>query len=207
MKHKIKVLIADDHELVRDGLAAAIAYEGDMTCVGKAQDGRQAVQLAEKTRPDVIVMDLMMPVLGGTDATREVTAANPDVRVLVLTSYGSPDELQAALDAGAASVLLKSSPNRDVLAAIRCLSRGKPFVSPEIKALIESRPPTPKLTERQLEILSSVSRGLSNKDIARAFGITSAGVKKHLKLIFDKLGTATRTEAAAKALHDNLLKF
>jgi len=205
MNTKIKVMIADDHELVRTGLGSLIDLNADMRCVGLVKNGALAVKCAAKARPDVIVMDLAMPVLGGIEATRQILAENADVRVLILTSYGTPDELRQVLEAGAAGILLKSSPNRNVLKAIRQLHEGQTVLEPKIKAMIADRSETVTLSDRQSEVLRFVARGLSNGDIATAFGITLAGVKKHLELIYAKLGVATRTEAIAKALHDKLI--
>lgn len=207
MNRKIRVLVADDHELVRAGLKSVIDLEDDMTCVGMAADGVQAVKAAEKSRPDVVVMDLMMPTMGGLEATEQLMQKLPETRVLILTSFGSADELQRALDAGAAGALLKSTPNRELLKAIRRLAAGERVVGAEIAGLISECPVSATLSERQSQILHSVTRGLSNADISAQLGISQGCVKKHLAIIFQKLGTATRAEAAAVALRKHLLKF
>ena len=207
MNRKIKVLVADDHELVRAGLKSVIDLEDDMACVGMAADGAQAVKVAEKVRPDVVVMDLMMPKLGGLEATEQLVSKLPEVRVLILTSFGSADELQRALDAGADGALLKSTPNRELLKSIRRLAAGERVVGSEIAGLMAESPVSATLSTRQAQILHSVTRGLSNVDISNQLGISQSRVKKHLAIIFKKLGAATRAEAAAVALRKHLLKF
>lgn len=207
MSGKIRVLVADDHELVRAGLKSVIDLEDDMTCVGLAADGAEAAALAGTTRPDVVVLDLMMPVMGGLEAAERIIGRQPGVRVLILTSFGSAEELWRALDVGAAGALLKSTPNRELLKAIRRVAAGERVIGEEISGMLAENAAPVSLSERQAEILHSVTRGLSNADISSQLGISEAGVKKHLAVIFKKLGAATRAEAAALALRKHLLKF
>lgn len=205
---KISILIADDHNVVRMGLSALFSYQDDFALVGEAEDGEKAVRQAMKLHPDVVVMDLMMPKLNGVEATRLLKSAAPEAKVLILTSYGSSAEVSEALAAGAVSVMLKDATNDEILSAVRQTARGIRVVSPEIEnTLRRSGSPQPALTEKQAQILHSVTRGLTNAEIARQFGISVDGVKHHLNAIFAKLGASTRTEAAAIALRDRLLKL
>ena len=204
---QMSVLIVDDHSLVRMGLAALFGYQKDFVVAGEAEDGEQAVRLARETKPDVIVMDLMMPGMDGVEATRLIRAERPDAHILILTTFGTSADVARAIAAGAAGAIMKDASNDELLAAIRTVAGGGSAFSPEIEQMVKEDPAPPKLTRRQLEILHSVTRGLSNPDIAKQFGITVDGVKAHLNVIFSKLGAANRSEAITIALRRHLLKF
>ena len=206
MTRKATVLLADDHSLVRLGLSALIGYQKDFTVAGEASDGAEAVRLAEEIKPDLIVMDLMMPGMDGVEATRRIRQKNPDARVLVLTTFGTSADVTRAVSAGASGAIMKDSSNDELLAAMRTVIAGGTAFSPEIEKQIEQEPSPPELTPRQHEILLSVTRGLSNPDIAKQLGITVDGVKHNLNVIFTKLGAANRQEATAIALRRHLLK-
>ena len=206
MSSKINILIADDHTVVRAGLKAILGFERDFAVVGEAANGLDAVKRAAELKPDVVIMDLMMPKLGGAEATAQITAANPNVRVIILTTYGSAEDISRALESGASGALMKTASNEQLAAAIRKIAEGNRCIAPEIAKSIRSNPPVTSLTPRQLEILHAVTRGLTNEDIARQFGITASGVKQHLSTIFAKLGAASRSEAVAIALRRQLLK-
>lgn len=206
MKRKTRILLADDHAVVRAGLAAILGFEDDFVVVGEAADGLQAVRQTLALKPDVVIMDLLMPVLNGAEATARIAAAAPQSRVLILTSYGTSEDLGRALAAGACGAVLKTVSNEALAAAIRAVAAGRPVVAPEIARMIADEPPTAELTERQREILASATRGLTNEEIARQFGITASCVKQHLSSVFAKLGVANRAEAIAYALRKQLLK-
>lgn len=202
----IKVLIADDHALVRMGLVSLLQMEPDINVVGEAEDGEDAILQVQKAKPDVIVLDLMMPVKDGIVATRTIKERHPKANVLILTTSSSSDAILQAIDAGAAGVILKSAANAELLQAIRTVAAGGRAISPDVRRMIDEDPPVPKLTRRQQEILESVTRGLTNPDIAKQFGISLGCVKDHINLIFTKLGAANRSEAVAIALQKHLLK-
>lgn len=204
---QMKVLLVDDHSLVRLGLAALLGYQKDLKVAGEAEDGEQAVRLARELQPDVIVMDLMMPGVDGVEATRRIRMERPDAHILILTTFGTSADVARAIAAGAAGAVMKDASNEELLDAIRAVSRGDTAFSPDIEQLVKEEPVPPELTRRQLEILHSVTRGLSNPDIAKQFGITVDGVKAHLNVIFSKLGAANRSEAIAIALRRHLLKL
>ena len=203
----IKVLIADDHALVRMGLVSLLQMEPDINVVGEAEDGEDAILQVQKTKPDVIVLDLMMPVKDGIEATRTIKEMHPKSNVLILTTSSSSDAILQAIDAGAAGVILKSAANAELLQAIRTVAAGGRAISPDVRRMIDEDPPVPKLTRRQQEILESVTRGLTNPDIAKQFGISLGCVKDHINLIFTKLGAANRSEAVAIAIQKHLLKI
>ena len=204
---KKKVLIVDDHSLVRLGLSALLGYQSDMDVAGEAEDGEEAVHMACKVRPDVIVMDLMMPGVDGVEATRRIREKLPGSHILILTTFGTSADVARAILAGASGAIMKDTSNEDLLNAIRTVAEGGKVFSPEIEQHVKEYSVSPDLTQRQMEILHSVTRGLSNPDIAKQFGITVDGVKAHLNVIFSKLGAANRSEAIAIALRRHLLKL
>ena len=204
---KIKILIADDHMIVRLGLSALFSHEKDMQVLGEAEDGLQAVDMAQKLRPDVIVMDLMMPGLDGVGATRKIKEIAPDARILILTSYSTSDGIAHALDAGADGAVLKTSDDASMLTAIRTIASGDRFVSAEIQNLLAVDPPAKELSPRQKDVLDSMIRGLTNKNIAEQLGIGEGRVEAHINAIFSKINAANRAEAVAIALRKHLLKI
>ena len=204
---KIRILLADDHTIMRMGLATLLESEPDMCVVGEAENGKVAVRLARELKPDVIIMDLMMPVLSGAEATRLIREENPNVRIVVLTTFGSSAELALAVRNGAAATLLKDTETADLISVLRRVNDGKQVIPANVRAMLDEDTASADLTPRQLTILQSITRGLSNADIAKQLGISEVGVKKHLQTIFAKLGAATRAEAAAIALRKHLLKI
>ncbi len=206
MKQKIRVLIADDHAMVRMGLASLLGTEPDIEVVGEAEDGADAVKKAVSVRPDVVVMDLVMPQKDGAEATTEILKLIPDAKVLLLTTFGTADGVAHALAAGATGAMMKNADFNELAAAIRTVAAGERAVSPDIERFMREDPPVASLTKRQGEILAAVVRGLTNDDIAKQFSIQRSSVKDHLTAIFEKLDAANRSEAVSIALRKHLLK-
>lgn len=204
---KIRILVADDHAIVRMGLVALLATEQDIEIVGEAEDGQEAVNLAKSAKPDVVIMDIMMPVMDGIAATAEIVKHLPNVKVLILTTSSSSDDYSYALSAGAHGIVVKQAANMELLSAIRKVASEKKVISSEAKRLMQEDPPIPKLTERQLGIIHSMMRGLTNREIAVQFNISPNCVKAHIKRVCNKIGAANRTEAVAIAMRKHLLKF
>ena len=202
----IRIVIADDHKLMRMGLVSLFNVQRDMKVIGEAEDGQSAVELVRSLKPDVVIMDLMMPRLSGADATAAIMSFSPGTGIVVLSSFTNSVDMARAISNGARGAQAKESPTEDLVDAIRTVAAGGTAISPEIEQFIREDPPPATLTERQMEILKSVTRGLSNKDIAKQFGISPVSVKKHLTVIFAKLGAATRAEASVIAMRKNLLK-
>ena len=204
---KIRIILVDDHELLRFGLTMLLQFQKDMEIVGGAGNGAEAVPLVRKLKPDVVVMDLMMPQMDGVESTRRILAELPDTRILLLTSFGTAADVIRAIRAGAAGALVKDTPNDRLIAAIRDVAAGKRVFSPEIRKMIDTEPPPPDFTSRQLEVLNAVTRGFTNADIADILHISPDAVKQHIISICTKLGAANRSEAVAIALRKHLLKI
>ena len=207
MKPKISLLIADDHAIVRQGLSSIFRFQPDFSVVAEAEDGEEAVSKTSSLHPDVVIMDLLMPQMDGAEATARIKRANPDTHVIILTSYGDSPDLVAALENGASGALTKTAPKEELFACIRDVVSGMTVISTEIQQSLLEDTGLQTLTSRQLEILHSLSRGLTNKEIAKQFGLTTAGVKSHLISIFRKLEVSNRSEAVAIALRKHLLKI
>ena len=203
---KIRILLADDHMLMRMGIATLVSTAKDMTVVGEACNGRQAVELAGSLRPDVVIMDLMMPEMSGGEATKAIHAAHPGIKIVILTTYGTSAELATAVTNGAVGVLLKDKVEMDLLNTIRFVVEGNQVIPTRLLAQIEEDKAMGKLKDRQMEILASVAEGQSNADIALQFGLSEITVKKHLSAIFERLGVANRSEAVALAFRKQMLK-
>lgn len=212
MSDPIRVLIADDHGIVRKGLRALLSTEPHIEVVGEAETGRQAVEEALRLQPDVVLMDLVMPGMDGLEAIRELRAKSARIRILVLTSFAGDDKVFPAIKAGALGYLLKDSSPEQLVQAIHQVYRGESSLHPLIarKVLQElsrpsDRPPTPEpLTEREVEVLQLVAQGCSNQDIADRLVITEATVRSHVSNILGKLHLASRTQAALYALRQGL---
>ena len=206
MSNKIKVLIADDHAIVRMGLASLLGTSKSIEVVGEAFDGEDTVRKATKLKPDVAIMDLVMPRKDGIAATAELHEKLPGTKVLLLTTFSSSENIAKALKAGALGAVLKSSSNDELIEAILKVARGERYLSADIEHLLADDPPLPDLSPRQIEILESIARGLTNKEIAAQLEISLESVKSHIKIILEKLGAASRTEAASIAQRKHLLK-
>jgi len=201
---KLKLFIADDHSLLRLGLKALFKYEKDFTVVGEAANGRDAVKLVVETRPDVVIMDLMMPVMGGVEATRRIKEALPEAKVLLLTSYGNSADIANAIAAGASGALMKDTSNDELPGLVRRVASGETVFSREIEMSMKDSPPP--LTDKQRDILQYVANGLTSADIARLLGISADAVNQHLTLVCQKLEASNRIEAVAIAISRHLLK-
>jgi DNA-binding NarL/FixJ family response regulator len=211
----IRVLLADDHQLVRSGLAALLAGTEDIEVVGTAADGAEAVELARRTLPAVVLMDLVMPNVDGVEATRQVLAELPGTQVVVLTSFSDQERIIAALDAGAIGYLLKDVEPAELVRGVRAAARGESPLDPKAaRSLLSSRSPSPagppeqvsrterariELTPREAEVLALLRQGLANKQIARSLGISQATVKAHLTSVFQRIGVTDRVQAAVWA--------
>lgn len=204
---KTRVMIVDDHSVVRMGLTAIINLEKDLTVCGEAENGAEAIAIAGKIKPDVIVMDLMIPDMDGAETTSAVLKASPKSRVLILTTFGTAADLSRAIAAGATGAVTKNISNTELAAAIRDTSAGTGHFSPEIRQTLDETTKEPEFTHRQMEVLSSITRGLSNDDIAVQLGVSKTRIKQHLNEVYAKLGAANRAEAVAIALRKSLLKF
>ena len=203
----IRVLIADDHAIVRHGLCALLGTERGIEVVGEAKDGNEAVARTKQLAPDVVIMDIVMPRKDGVEATVGIRAAVPSAKIVVLTSFGTSDKISRAIEAGATGALMKTAEDRELISTIRTVANGGRVISPAVRKLISTDPPAPELTPRQLEILQAMARGLTNKDIAKMFGIRTDGVNNHVLAILAKLGAANRTEAVAIALRKQLIRI
>ncbi len=212
MHNKIKILIVDDHSIVRKGLRALLASQPDMDVVGEAADGQEAVNKAESSHPEVILMDLMMPVKNGIEAISEIKKKYPGIRILVLSSFGEDDKVFPAIKAGASGYLLKDTLPQELLQAIIDVYEGRPSLHPEIamKLMMEisqqtDLPPTEDpLTEREVEVLKLVAKGLSNQEIAERLVISERTICAHISNIMNKLHLANRTQAALYALREGI---
>ena len=201
----IRVLMADDHPVVRAGIRAIIENERDMTVVAEAHNGAEAAALYEEHAPDVVLMDLRMPRRDGVAATRDIVGAHPDARVLALTSYDGDVDIFRALDAGACGYLLKDMLGAELVNAIRTAAAGQRVIPPEVAGRLAEFTPRADLTAREIEVVRLTAKGLRNRDIARAIGRTEETVKAHLKNIMTKLGAADRTEAVTVALQRGVI--
>lgn len=201
----IEILIADDHAVVRAGLATLLGTEKDIKVVAQAKNGDDAVAMALKTRPDVVIMDLRMPGKDGAEATLELHNELPSAKVLVLTSFGEADGVAHALESGAAGAITKTAEDAELVSVVRRIASGEKYISPEIEKMLKANPPVPKLTSRQLQILDYMVKGLTNRDIASVLNISKDTVEEHVKLILDKIHASNRAEAVAIALRKQLI--
>ena len=208
MKQPIRILLADDHSIMRVGLASLLSREKDMTVVGEAETGEEAVDKARELKPDVVIMDLMMPTLSGAEATRQITdLGGTPPRVLVFTSYGTSADLANAVLNGASGVLLKNAPTRDLPQAIRKVFAGEKVLSTEIQALVNEGSSTLHLTDRQLMQLELAARGFTNQEIADQLNVSLITIKKQFSEIFARLNVSNRSEAIGLALQRNIIKM
>lgn len=200
-------MIVDDHSVVRMGLTAIINLEKDFTVCGEAENGNEAAKAAAALKPDVIIMDLVMPDMDGADTTKAILKVSPDSHVLILTTFGSAADISRAFEAGATGAVTKNLSNDDLMKAIRATRDGIRYVSQEIEQSLNEDNGDIRLSPRQREVLDSITRGLSNENIATMLGISKSRVKQHLNELYEKLGAANRAEAVSIALRKHLLKL
>lgn len=207
---RIRLIIADDHPVVRDGLRGMLESQPDFEVVGEASDGVTTLRLVEELEPDLILMDLRMPVMDGVTATRQIKSCRPGIQVLVLTTYDSDADILPAVEAGAIGYLLKDASREELYRAIRAAMAGEPVFTPSVARRLIGRMRTPveeKLSTREIEVLRLVASGASNSDIASRLHISQATVKSHLIHIFGKLGVSDRTAAVTVALQRGLIRL
>ena len=203
----LSVLIVDDHSVVRMGMAALLSAESGIQVIGDAKNGIEAVFLVRTLHPDVIVMDMEMPRKDGIEATSEIITETPDAKILILTSFSTTDRITKAIKAGALGAIMKNADDSEIITAIRTVGRGKTYITKDVKKLFSEDPPIPELSPRQREILDSITRGLTNQDIATQLGISLDMVKKHMTALLQKMNVANRAEAVGIALRKHLLKI
>jgi NarL family two-component system response regulator LiaR len=208
---KTRILIADDHAMLREGMRNLLEQERDFELVGEATDGEEAVKMAKELKPDIIIMDIVMPKLNGVEATKQIKQISPSTALLILTAYSDIRYIIGLLEAGACGYLLKNSPGKDVVKAIRAVRSGESVLDPEVTRKLvqrlanmsksqDERETGGQLTSREMEILKWASRGLSNKEMSEKLFISLRTVKAHMTNIFNKLGCSSRTDAIIKGL-------
>lgn len=210
MSQTIRLLVVDDHPVVRDGLKGMLAGQPGLEVVGEAADGQQGVQLSAQLQPDVILMDLRMPVLDGVSAIQRIRTAQPGMRVLVLTTYDTDAEILKAIEAGATGYILKDAPREELFRAIRATAQGQSYLSPSVatRLMDQLRAPTSEqLSPREIDVLGWVARGATNREIGQKLHISEATVKSHLLHIYEKLGASDRAHAVTLAVQKGLIEI
>jgi two-component system, NarL family, response regulator len=204
---QIRILVADDHPMLREGIAAAIARQADMALVGEAVNGREAIEAFRTTRPDVTLMDLQMPEVSGVEAISAIRAECPAARIIVLTTYTGDVQALRALKAGAKGFLLKSALRKEMIEAIRTVHAGRTAILPEIASQIAEHAASESLSEREVEVLQCVARGSANKEVAIRLRVSEETVKVHMKHILEKLHASDRTHAVTIALSRGIIEL
>ena len=211
----IKILIADDHPVVREGLIAMLTREVDFDVVGEAKDGVEAVNKTKELSPDVVLIDLRMPEMDGVEAMRQIKSTMPDVKFIILTTYSDDEYIFSGIEAGAGAYLLKDAPREDLFKAIRAVYRGESLIQPVVASKLLDRfselsrrtPSGEELSGRELEILGLMAKGAANKEISAQLNIAQSTVKTHITNIFQKLGVNDRTEAVTQALKKGIIRL
>lgn len=211
----MKVLIADDHPVVREGLSAMLSRQPDIEVVGEAENGRECVEKTRKLRPDIVLMDLRMPEMDGVEAMRQIAATNPEVRFIVLTTYDNDEYIFKGIEAGARAYLLKDSPREELFKAIRAVHRGESLIQPAVAGKVLDRfaelsrqvQAPEALSDREVEVVKLMAEGTSNKEIAVSLHISESTVKTHIQTIFQKLGVSDRTGAVTQAIRKGIIRL
>jgi DNA-binding NarL/FixJ family response regulator len=211
----IKIVIVDDHPVVREGIGAMLKREPDFKIVGEASNGREAIEKARELSPDVMLMDLRMPEVDGVEAITRIKAEKPDIKFIILTTYSDDEYIFRGIAAGARAYLLKDAPRDELFKAIRAVSRGESLIQPVVASrlldklaeLSRKSPSVDTLSDREIEVLNLMAKGVSNKDIADRLSITQSTVKTHITSIFQKLDVTTRTEAVTTALKRGIIQL
>ncbi len=210
MNGAVRLLIVDDHPIVRAGFEGMLSGRPNLEIVGEAGNGREAVELAERLRPDLVLMDLRMPEMDGVEAITRIKVTHPEMQVLVLTTYDSDADILRAIEAGATGYFLKDAPREELFRAILAAARGEPVLAPSVTARLMKRASglsRDTLSEREIEVLDLVARGLSNRELARVLHLSEATVKSHLIHVFNKLEVSDRTAAVTVALERGILRL
>lgn len=202
---RIRIVCVDDHRVVREGIAAVLGRQPDMEVVASGANGLQAIELYRAHQPDVVVMDLQMPVMGGLDAIQAIRAEAPNARIVVLTMYHGDEDIYRAVAAGASTYLLKEAILDDLAPVVRDVHAGRSQLPPDVQRILASRTQMEALTGREVEVLDLIAEGLSNKDIAAALGISEETAKVHARNIRAKLGVSDRTAAVTTAIKRGIL--
>lgn len=205
-KTKTRILLADDHLVVRMGISTLLSLEPDLEIVGEAETGAEAVGKALALKPDVVLMDVMMPAMNGAEATESILERDPDIRILLLTSFGGTPEVKHALDVGAVGALSKTASRAEIVSAIHSASSDNRAISDVIRHQLERIKAEPTLTPRQREVLNLVAKGFSNKEIGRLLGTGEDVIKKHLKTIYATINVANRAEATNYAIANKIIE-
>lgn len=203
----IRVLIVDDHSIVRQGLGTIINRDPEMTVIAQAEDGQQAIALFREHQPDVTLMDLRMPQMGGVEAISAICTEFKSARIIVLTTYDSDEDIYRGLQAGAQGYLLKDAKPNELLDAIRTINRGQKYIPPDVGAKLAQRLSNPELSDRELAVLRLMAQGMSNLDVAAALSIGESTVKSHVNRILSKLGVSDRTQAVIVAVRRGIVSL
>ena len=204
-KNPIRILIADDHEVVREGLAAILDMQQDMLVVAQSANGQEAARAFRKERPDIALLDLLMPIMSGVEATAGILKDFPKARIIVLTTFGGDEDIYRALQAGARAYLLKDISSKELVETIRAVHQGQRRIPAEIASRLAERLPASELTKREMDVLKQIVKGKSNKEIAGVLNITEGTVKYYVNVILSKMNVGDRTEAATTALKRGLV--